>query len=99
MPAEFRPAQLWRDFVYLLGGVILAAIWITLLTTLLSLGLGLLVVIVGFPILALTLLLWRWGADRERERATLVLGAPMSRYTRSTPPAATSPRATSSPRR
>jgi signal transduction histidine kinase len=82
-----RPAQLWRDFVYLMGGVILAAIWTTVLATLLSLGVGLIVVMVGIPILAVTLLIWRWGGDRERERAALVLGAPIPSAHRPLPPA------------
>jgi signal transduction histidine kinase len=81
-----RPAQLWRDFVYVIGGLMLAAIWITVLSTLLSLGVGLLIVMVGIPILAVTLLIWRWGADRERERASLVLGAPIPSAHRPLPP-------------
>jgi signal transduction histidine kinase len=72
------PRQLWRDSIYVFGGVILAGIWLTLLWTLVSVGIGLVFVLVGFPMLALTLLLWRWGANRERERATLVLGTPIA---------------------
>jgi signal transduction histidine kinase len=72
------PRQLWRDSIYVFGGIILAGIWLTLLWTLVSVGIGLVFVLVGFPMLALTLLLWRWGANRERERATLVLGTPIA---------------------
>jgi signal transduction histidine kinase len=72
------PRQLWRDSIYVFGGIILAGIWLTVLWTLVSVGIGLVFVLVGFPMLALTLLLWRWGANRERERATLVLGTPIA---------------------
>jgi signal transduction histidine kinase len=83
---RFRPRQLWRDSIYVFGGIILAAIWLTLLWTLVSVGVGLVFVLVGFPMLAFTLLLWRWGANRERERATLVLGAPIADAHRPLPP-------------
>ena len=89
MPAvlhQFRPAQLWRDTLYVFGGIILAAFWLTVLWTLVSLGVGLAVLTVGIPILFFSLLLWRWGANRERERATLVLGAPIADAHRPLPP-------------
>ena len=89
MPAvlhQFRPAQLWRDSLYVFGGIILAAFWLTVLWTLVSLGVGLAVLTVGVPILFFSLLLWRWGANRERERATLVLGAPIANAHRPLPP-------------
>ena len=83
---RFAPRQLWRDSIYVFGGIILATIWLTVLWTLVSVGVGLIFVLVGFPMLALTLLLWRWGANRERERATLVLGTPITDAHRPLPP-------------
>ena len=40
--AAHRPrlGQLWRDTLYVFGGIILAAVWITALWTLVSLGVG-----------------------------------------------------------
>src|SRR5918997_3992300 len=70
------PAQMGKDFLYLVLGLPVGIAAFTFAVTAVSVSLGLAITLVGIPLALITLLGTRWIAKLERERARLVVDAP-----------------------